>query len=280
MQTVSSNIDLEQIIKMKLPPLPGSVMRISSLLQDINVSQHKITEAISYDPMLATRILRLANSPVYAFQQNVTSLNMAVTALGNKPIYEMLLMGMVADSFGHEIRNSAIGRNIWLHALAVGFAARELCTILQMRGTEEAFSCGLLHDIGSLLLYKANTPLYIELFNQSETDDLSPLEKAAFGFNHAEVGAVAANYWNLSDPVCMTILHHHHPSESSQAIFLTRIISVADTLSYLKNQKLPLDQDFLDSLPVASLGFKAEQLEKVWEKVVENLREVVKAFFR
>lgn len=279
MQTVAK-IDLETIVKTKLPPLPGSVMRISALLQDYNVSQHKITEAISYDPMLAARILRLANSPIYAFQQNVTSLNTAVTALGNKPIYEMLLMGMVADSFGNEIRNSAIGRDIWLHALAVGFAARELCTLLQMRGTEEAFSCGLLHDIGSLLLFKANTPLYIEIFNRADRDDLSPWEKAAFGFDHAQVGAVAANHWNLSDPVCMTILHHHNPSESSQALFMTRIINVADNLSYLKNQKLPLDEDFLNSFPVMSLGFKAEQLEKVWEKVVENLREVVKAFFR
>ena len=279
MQT-ESKIDLEQIVKMKLPPLPGSVMRISELLQDVNVSQHKITEAISYDPMLAARILRLANSPIYAFQQNVTSLSTAVTALGNKPIYEMLLMGMVADSFGHEIRNSAIGRDIWLHALAVGFASRELCALLGMRGTEEAFSCGLLHDIGSLLLYKANALLYIEIFNKNQRDNLSPLEKVAFGFDHAQVGAVAANRWNLSDPVCMTILHHHNPTESSQAVFLTRIINVADNLSYLKNQKLPLSEDFINSFPVMSLGFKAEQLETVWEKVVENLREAVKTFFR
>jgi HD-like signal output (HDOD) protein len=279
MQTVSK-IDLEQVVRMKLPPLPGSVMKISSLLQDYNISQNKITEAISFDPMLAARVLRLANSPIYAFQQNVTSLSAAVTALGNKPIYEMLLMGMVADSFGHEIRNSAIGRDIWLHALAVGFAARELCTLLQMRGTEEAFSCGLLHDIGSLLLYKANPLLYIEVYNQTERDNSSPLEREAFGFDHAAVGAVAANRWNLSDPVCFTILHHHNPSESSQAIFLTRIIHVADQLTYLKNQKLPLNQEFMNSVPVVSLGFKSEQLEKVWEKVVENLREVVKAFFR
>lgn len=279
MQTLEK-IDLEQVVRMKLPPLPGSVMRISELLQDVNVSQHKIVEAISYDPMLAARILRLANSPIYAFQQNVTSLGAAVTALGNKPIYELLLMGMMADSFGHEIRNSSVGRDIWLHALAVGFAARELSALLQMRGTEEAFSCGLLHDIGSLLLFKANPLQYIQLFNRAERDNLSPYEKEAFGFDHAEVGAVAANRWNLSDPVCFTILNHHHPVESSQAVVLTRIINVADNLSYLKNQKRPLDYDFMNSPAVFSLGFTTGQLEKVWEKVVENLREAVKAFFR
>lgn len=273
-------IDLDEVVRMKLPPLPGSVMRISALLQDYNVSQRKITEAISYDPMLAARVLRLANSPIYAFQQNITSLNMAVTTLGNKPIYEMLLMGMMADSFGHEIRNSAIGRDVWLHALAVGFASRELSALLGMRGTEEAFSCGLLHDIGSLLLFKANPLLYIEIFNKGERDNLSPLEKEAFGFDHAEVGAVAAHHWNLSDPVCFTILHHHNPSESAQAVILTRIIYVADQLSYIKNQKLPYSQEFLYSPTVETLGFTADQLDKVWEKVVEGLREVIKTFFR
>lgn len=279
MVQTESLIDLEQVVKLKLPPMPGSVMKISELLQDVNVSQHKITEAISYDPILAARILRLANSPIYAFQQSVTSISVAVSALGNKPIYEMLLMGMVADSFGNEIRNSAVGRDIWLHALAVGFASRELCMVLGMRGTEEAFSCGLLHDIGSMLLFRADPLTYIQLYNQKD-EDMSTLEKETFGFTHAEVGAVAANRWNLSDPVCMTILYHHNPIESTQAVFLTRIINVADSLAYFKNKKLPLNDEFMSSLAVSSLNFTAEQLETVWEKVVEQLREAVKVFFR
>jgi HD-like signal output (HDOD) protein len=109
---------------------------------------------------------------------------------------------------------------------------------------------------------------------------MSALEKETFGFTHAEVGAVAANRWNLSDPVCMTILYHHNPIESTQAVFLTRIINVADSLAYFKNQKAPLTDEFMNSIAVSSLNFTAEQLETVWEKVVEQLREAVKVFFR
>ena len=279
MQT-TANIDLESLVKAKLPPLPGSALKISSLLLDINISQRKIAEAIGYDPMLASRVLRLANSPIYAFQQSVTNLSSAVSTIGNKAIYEMILITSVADSFGREIRNTVIGRDNWLHSLAVAFAARELASILKMRGTEEAFSCGLLHDIGSLLLFRADAALYTDIFKRAERDNLSRLEREVYGFDHAQVGAFAAHRWNLSEPVCNMILHHHRPSEAPQALLMTNIINVADNLAYLKNQKMPLDEDFLLSVPVTTLGFRSHQLETVWEKVVLNLREVLKAFFK
>lgn len=276
----ATQIDLESIVKAKLPPLPGSVMKISSLLQDFNVSQRKIAEAIGYDPMLASRILRLANSPIYGFEQQVTSLTDAVNAIGNKAIYEMVLMGMVADSFGREIRNSVIGRDVWLHSLAVALATREMCVTLQMRATEEAFSCGLLHDIGSLLLLRADSRLYSEVFNKCNRENLSPTEMEVYGFDHAQVGALAVQRWNLSDPVCSMILHHHNPARAPQALFMTQIINIADTLTYRKNQKLPFEAEFLSSQPVVNLGFTEQLLDNIWEKVLINLREIVRTFFK
>jgi len=275
----AAKIDLESVVKAKLPPLPGSVLQISGLLQDYNVSQRKIADAIGYDPMLASRVLRLANSPIYPFQQSVTSLSTAVNALGNRAIYDMVLMGIVADSFGREIRNSVIGRDIWLHSLAVALGARELCALLEMRGTEEAFSCGLLHDIGSLLLFRADPAHYTEIFNQYERDDLSPVEKEVFGFDHAQVGALAARRWHLSEPVCNMILYHHNPTDAPQALFITHIIGVADQLAYVKNMKQPIDDEFLSSASVILLGLKTAQLEAVWEKVLGSMREIIKTFF-
>jgi putative nucleotidyltransferase with HDIG domain len=278
MQT-AAKINLESIVNTKLPPMPGSVLRISSLLQDYNVSQTKIAQAIGYDPMLASRILRLVNSPIYPFQKSVTNLRTAVSAIGNKAIYEMVLMTIVTDSFGREIRNSVIGRDIWLHSLAVALGARELCLMLQMRSTEEAFSCGLLHDIGSLLLFRAHPQLYTEMFNHYDRSDLSPVERDSFGFDHAQVGALAAHRWNLSEPVCNMILYHHDPTDAPMALFMTHVINAADQLVYIKNEKMPIDVKFLSSPSVISLGLQEHQLEVVWEKVLVSLREIVKAFF-
>lgn len=279
MTHTAAKLDLETIVKAKLPPLPGSVLKISGLLQDVDVSQRKIAEAIGYDPMLASRVLRLANSPIYPFEQTITSLTSAVNAIGNRAIYEMVLMGMVSDSFGREIRNSVIGRDIWLHSLAVALGARELSVMLQMRGTEESFSCGLLHDIGSLLLFRADPLVYTEIFKRCERDNMSPMETEVYGFDHAQLGALAAHRWNLSAPVCSMIAYHHNPSETPQALFMTHIINVADQLAYLKNAKLPLDGEFLTTGSVVTLGLNTAQLEGVWDKVLVQLREIVRTFF-
>jgi putative nucleotidyltransferase with HDIG domain len=275
----ATKINLETVVRTKLPPLPGSVLRISGLLQDYNVSQQKIAEAIGFDPMLASRVLRLANSPMYPFQQSVTRLSAAVSALGNKAIYELVLMGAFADSFGREIRNTVIGRDIWLHALAVAITARELSTSLGMRGTDEAFSCGLLHDIGSLLLMRADPETYTAIFEEGSRHDLSELEKEVFGFDHAQVGALAAKRWNLSEPVCNMFLYHHNPVDAPQATFITHIVSVADRLAYLKNQRLDYDETFFAASSVITLKVTAAQLDAIWEKVLVNLREVIKGFF-
>lgn len=272
--------NLDSLVKAKLPPLPGSVMKISSLLLDYNVSQHKIAEAAGCDPMLASRILRLVNSPIYPFEHKITSLTEAVTVLGNKAIYEMVMIGAIADSFTREIRYSAVGRDIWLHSLATAIAARELCILYKMNGLDEAFTCGLLHDIGKLLIFRADSTLYAEVYYNVEAHENLPVEREALGFDHTQVGALAARRWHLPEPLCNMILYHHDPTLASQGILMTHIINIADSLAYLKNYKLDYEEDFMMSSSMLTLGFTTGQLDAVWDKVVENLREIVKAFYK
>ena len=277
---VAGRPDLETLVKVKLPPLPGSVLKIASLLQDYNVSQKAIAAAIGYDPMLAARVLRLANSPVYGFQQQMTNLTEAVGAVGNRAIYNMTMIGVVADSFAHEIRNSAAGRDIWLHSLATGFAARELGITLNLRSVDEAFTCGLLHDIGELLLFRADPKLFAEISGLAENEDTTDIEKEVLGFDHAQLGALAARRWNLPEAVCNMILYHHDPTATTESLLMTNLINIADRLSYRKNRELPIDESFMFSESVIMLRLDEPQLEAVWEKVLVNMREVVKAFFR
>lgn len=268
------------MVRAKLPPLPGSVMQISMLLLDYNVSQKKIADAVSCDPMLASRVLRLANSPIYAFQQKISSLTEAVVALGNKTMYELVMIGAVADGFAKEIRNSVVGRDNWLHSLATALTARELCALRRMRGIDEAFSCGLLHDIGKLLMFRADPELFLAVSALGDGNDSTDLEKEHWGFDHAQAGALAARRWHLPEPVCNMILYHHDPTAAAHGLLMTHVINVADNLSYLKNKKLPYPADFLESASMITLGFTVEQLDAVWEKVAADLRSVVKAFYR
>ncbi len=276
----TSQIDIESLIKTKLPPLPRSVSKISALLQNVNASPRDIADEIGCDPMLAARILRLANSPVYARNRNVTTLSHAVVAVGNKAIYEMVMIGATTDVFGKEIYNSKVGRDNWEHSIAVAIVARELCDLLKMRGTEEAFVCGLLHDIGKILLLRADSKLYTELHESTEINDLPEREKEIFGFDHAQLGAMAAHRWGLPEPLCHMILNHHTPAKAEQALFMTYITNVADGLTDLKTRGLEVadHNGFLRAESLETLRLSFGQLEEVWEKSAPILQEIIKTF--
>ena len=276
----TSQIDIESLVKTKLPPLPGSVIKISDLLQNVNAAPRDIADAIGCDPMLAARILRLANSPVYARSRSITTLSQAVVAVGNKAIYEMVMIGATTDVFGKEIYSSKIGRANWEHSIAVAIIARELCNLLKMRGTEEAFVCGLLHDIGKILLLRHDSKLYTELHDSTEVNDLPEKEKEIYGFDHAQLGALAAHRWGLPEPLCHMILNHHNPAKAEQALFMTYVTNVADGLTDLKICGLEVanHNGFLRAESLETLRLSFGQLEEIWEKAAPSLQEIIKTF--
>lgn len=273
-------IDIEELVKSNVPMMPGSAARISSLLNDINVSSRNLTEAISYDPILTARILRLANSPIYSMQKNVTTLRQAIDAVGMNAIYEILIIGLATDSFAKEIRNSDKGRKIWEHSLAVALLSRELGQILGLRGTEEAFICGLLHDIGKILLLRKDLVGYSKLLDEDKETRMLNAEISAFGYNHAQVGSLVANRWGLPEGVCHTILNHHNPSQSEQFLVIAHLISAADALANAHGYGLReiSDENLEESDSAIMLHLSRSYMELAWERTADQITDIIRAF--
>ena len=273
-------IDIEELVKTKVPMMQGSVARISSMLNDINVSSKNLTDAVSYDPILTARILRLANSPIYSLQKNVTTLRQAIEIVGMKSIYEILIVGLAADSFAREIRESREGQKIWEHSLAVALVSRELGRLLGLRGTEEAFICGLLHDIGKILLLRADFTEYAKLLAEENEHLMLQNEVAAYGYTHAQVGSFVANRWGLPEGVCHTILNHHDPSQSGQLAVIAHLVCVADMIANingfgLRNSQQEMPEE-TDSTIV--LNLTSEQMDIAWANSLENIMEITSTF--
>jgi putative nucleotidyltransferase with HDIG domain len=276
--TYAGTFTVEQLIRTELPPLPGSVMRISAMLPDMNVSQHAIANAIKTDPVLAARILRLANSPIYALQRTVTNLTMAVSAVGNRAISESILISGIGDSFGLKILSSATGKAVWAHLLATGMAASDLCRLARLRGSEEAFSCGLLHDIGKLIFLRADTEFYLKVMARAQEEgDLIAVERDIFGFDHAELGALAAESWRLPGPVCEMIRYHHEPDLAKEAMAVTNVLAIADKLVNLKQAGMEVGE-IVESKAAQNFGFSEIQLDYVWDSLEVRLREMMRVF--
>lgn len=273
-------VDIESLLITKLPPSPGTLMRITTLLRDFNASMREVTQAISYEPVLVVRILRLANSPVYALERNVTSIQSAIAAVGSKAVHDIVMIGLASTTFSKEIKDSPIAKKIWEHSLAVAMTARELSKVLGMRGTEEAFTCGLLHDIGKLILLSNDVEGYSSVLGFEGESEMLQGETELYGYNHAEVGSLIAKRWNLPEEVYFSILHHHNPSQSEQGNLVAHIVDIADIMVNTKGFGLrPEPESKLEgSESVMKLGFTPEHLETAWKCAEGNIIEVIKTF--
>lgn len=273
-------IDIEAMIKTKLPPLPGSVIRILNLLQDPNVSNRALANAVGYDPSLTTRMLRLANSPIYYLQRKVTSIQKAIDIIGIRSLYDILMLGVAAESFSNEIRNSVIGRVIWEHSLTVALFAKELSQTLGLRGSEEVFICGLLHDIGKIMLLRTEPEAYRDVLETNTEAELLAWETETFGVDHAEIGAVVSRGWKLPDEVSRVILNHHKASHFGNFGIVSHLINVADIVANVNGYGLRLDDldAFSKTESMTFLKLDMDQLETAWSNIESRLCEVMKVF--
>lgn len=273
-------VKIQTLSVTKLPPSPGAMMRITTLLRDYNASTPEITKAISCEPVLVIRILRLANSPIYSLERTITSIQSAIAAVGTRAVHDIVMMGMASATFSKELKSSPIAQKIWKHSLAVAMTARELSKTLGMRGTEEAFICGLLHDIGKLILLSNNADEYLPVLAIDNESEMLRGENDIFGYTHAEVGSLIARQWNLPEEVYYSILYHHNPSQSDHANLVTHLVDVADLLANVKGYGVRPEESakMETSESVMKLGFTNNDLESIWDRAEISINEVLKTF--
>jgi putative nucleotidyltransferase with HDIG domain len=278
--TTRSSIDIESLVKLKLPPLNRTVIKISELLRDQNVSSRKLAEVVGLDPVLAARLLKMANSSLYARNKATTSIEQAITAIGLKSLYDIVMLGAMADGFAKEIGTMVHGRMVWEHSVVVGLLSRQISDILDMRGTEEAFLCGLLHDIGKILLLRAEPELFIRLAQDKAEIELLHDEERAYGLTHAEVGAYVTHKWQLPDVVCGVIMHHHRPRSATISTVITHIVNVADKIANLQGYGLRTESedDLYRCEAVSFLNLDPMQIAMAWDNIQDSLGEVLSSF--
>jgi putative nucleotidyltransferase with HDIG domain len=273
----TEKIDIESLVNTELPPLSNSAMRVSTLAQDMNASTKSIAEAIGYDPVLSARILRAANSPLYAQERSVTTLPSAVITLGNQTLYALAIISTASDTFDEQIRQTPAGRELLKHLVSAGLVGRELSRILGMRGSDEAFLCGLLHDIGKLVMLKRSKELYTQITEIPDEGEALLLENELFGCTHAQIGALIAKRWGLPDAICHAIYSHHQPSEASQHIFMARLVDVANQLAHAAGEGILEEEEnhLTLSESVIALRLTLPQLQEAWDGAQSKMGEMM-----
>ena len=270
-------LDIEKLVQLNLPPSPAGILKVSKYLRDENTPTRKIVEAISYEAPLVARILRLVNSPVYSLARNITSVHTAIDVLGNKTLGELVMMMLGSSTFAKQISGSFFARKIWEHSIVVGVVARELSGRMGMRGTEETFICGLLHDIGKFILLKHDLEGFSNILRESRGHAAREHEREVYGYDHAEIGALVARRWGIQEEVCFTIRDHHNPLNADRAAIVANIVQAADVIANWKGYGIVqtgIDENAMpDSFTMLQLSIA--DAEEIWDKAAREIEHVI-----
>lgn len=196
----------------ELRPLPAVAARAISLAESDQFSAHELAQAISADQALSAKILRLANSAYYGFPRRITTVRDAVILLGFRAVRSATLAACVIDTLPGSRKMDRTA--FWQFAVTVGMLA-EILAHATGRNDEEAFTAGVLHNIGRLALSQ-HRPEELERARALAADQqvsVIEAEREIFGFTDAELGGGMALMWNFPKELADAVAQHHFDAD-------------------------------------------------------------------
>lgn len=220
-----------------LPTLPTVVQRILRATADERTGAQDLTTLIVNDQSLAARILKVSNSAFYGLRSKVASVDRAVSVIGFDEVRRIALAALVAKSFPDRagIASFPLG-HFWVHSAAVAYAAREIAEGAGS-GADEAFTAGLLHDIGKLVACQFFPKHFflVAHYAQSLRLEMHDVELEILGVHHGAVGAILAGVWDLPPFYAKAMSHHHLPpvrgADDPEGERLVDVVKLADALA-------------------------------------------------
>lgn len=212
---------------------PDVCIRIGELMRSPRASAKDFAEVISFDPSLTARLLKVVNSPFYGFTRRVDTVSRAVAIVGMRVLNDLVLAVSAVRSFS-KISNRLVSmETFWRHGVACALTAKGLAEHCSVLHPERLFVAGLLHDIGTLVLFHRLPELMQELLLVADgsEDVLHRAERDTLGFTHADVAGQLLRLWGVPEALQAAVARHHEgkidPAESLEVL----IVRGADALA-------------------------------------------------
>jgi len=254
---------------------PTTYSQINELMNDPNSSADDVSAIINMDPALTTRLLKVVNSPYYGFPSQVNTISRAITIIGTRELTHLVLATSVINAFNGIPTNLINMDEFWRHSLACAIAAKNLALRCGQRAVERFFISGLLHNIGSLVLYQSMPELAKEAINSARFghEVIFQAEQRVIGFDHTEVGQALVKAWRLPDSLEDVVRYHHAPSQAKQFPIEVAIVHIADIMVSSAEMGHGGDHHVppLDPKAWESLGLDEQVLPELLQQVSEQL---------
>ncbi len=211
--------------------LPHVAIRLTKLISDENSTMQDFEKMMKMDPTLVLRLLRVVNSSYYGLREKVNSISRAVVVIGMNNLRNMIVTEALKDIFKENQEQTAFSRNrLWLHCAAVSICSQMISERIFGQNGEDAFLCGILHDIGMIIEDQTAHDLFNHACKAYAQDSGSIIdhERDIIGTDHCEVGYLLAKDWNLPFEVQEGIKQHHDVLKEVSPSSITGTIQLSE----------------------------------------------------
>lgn len=237
----------------ELQSMPTVFLEALENINDPQVNAMKLSNIVSKDMALTTKLLRFVNSAFYGFEKEITQVNNAIAMLGFQMVKDIILMMAMKP-----MMTSQGGKDLWEHSIRCAYTSQMLAESILDSPAEEVFTIGLLHDIGRAIIqiYSNEDFEEIERLRKMGVDKLL-IEDDLIGVTHPELGEAFAQKENLPEVISASIRHHHDPfvpgaPGMARIIYLAEMLIQKDTKTELITpeilEKLEIEIEDVDSL--------------------------------
>jgi putative nucleotidyltransferase with HDIG domain len=259
-----------------LPVIPEVARKIMSMAEDkLDISFKELENIIIVDPGLTAKILKVANSALYARQREIKSLQMAITLLGFKNIKSLVMLVTASNAFSKH-KNSVFYQTFWKHSVISAFLSKHIAMrINQSENAEEYFLAGLLHDIGQVALFHSDAAKYENLIKTVEEENkvLETEEEELYQINHKDLGGSILQKWFFPDQYVDVAKEHKSSNITSVHKQMISVISIADIISEsLGFGHIAADAKELLSNLLLYTGLKEEDIKYYTDDYMNDLK--------
>jgi putative nucleotidyltransferase with HDIG domain len=244
-----------------LPSIPVVLTEVNKLLENDGTSATELGKVIAKDQGLVAKILVVANSPLYGIPRRVSTIDFAIVILGFNHIKNIVISLSMMEAFKSIHGAKFDQKKFWQHSVLTALTAKRIADDLGYYFSGEAFTAGLLHDLGIPIIYKFFNKEFLEITEKQKESGRNywEIEEEVLGATHSEVGEFLINKWNLPPALAEVVAHHHKPDVPSEYSEITAVVHLADyMLNFLEvgnfawDQGLELDPTVFDKLNLSN----------------------------
>ena len=264
---------------------PDVWIRLNEVVNDPSSSAEDIAEVVMHDPALTARVLQIVNSPLYPFKSHIDTVTMAISIMGTRELFSLATAVTTVNVF------SGLGKTLlgidtfWKHSLATAIMARRLARESCVLHPERLYVAGLLHDVGSLVMFRAYPDESNKAILAAQGDESALIrhERESVGFDHAALGAELMKSWRLPEALVSAIHWNQDPVAAGNNVFDASVIHLANAAA--TQQHFGLLAETADSTRVAInpatyevTGLSETTLELLAEGLVDDLSVALSLF--